>query len=128
MTEAELNARIAKFKRRAPMLTSQSHLEKIIGSFPEEHRPLVISEIGSILPERLIAQEPANVELKVKDDANPTIQEATASRLNSQNAKILEQAGVIHDLTRQLADVQLELKAMKESAEAKAMATKEVSS
>lgn len=102
MTEAELNARIAKFKRRAPMVTSQSHLEKIIGSFPEEHRPLVISEIGSILPERLIAQEPANVELKVKDEANPTIQEATASRLNSQNAKILEQAEVIKDQSLQL--------------------------
>lgn len=108
MTGTELNARIAKFKSRVPQITSQTHIEKIIGSFPVEHRPLVISEIGDMLGGRLIAREPVKLEVKPKDPDNPAAQEATAIRLNAQNAKILEQDQAIKELQAGIIGLQVE--------------------
>src|SRR4029079_11434414 len=107
MTETELNARIEKLKRRTPLLQSQAHLEKIIGSFPEAHRTLAIEAVSGILPEKLVAREPKPV-IVPKDPENPTIQEATAMRLEAHGNKIVEQANVMAEMGKRIGELEAE--------------------
>lgn len=47
MNEVEL--RIEKFKRKAPMIQSAEHLEKILTSFPEEMRGSIRAQVLPLL-------------------------------------------------------------------------------
>lgn len=114
MTEAELALRIHKMKRRAPKITSQSHVEKIVGSFPVEHRPLVISELGAMLPERLEAREPAVIEVKPQIEGQPNATEQTVMRLNAQAAKIVEQSDTMAEMSKTIREQETTIKNLQE--------------
>jgi len=100
MTTAD---RIAKFAKRAPSITSQRHLDRIMASFAPEHRSIAIERVSGILPSKLVAREDVEMpEVKAHDESNPTLQEATAARLNAQAAKILEQADLLAEYDKQM--------------------------
>jgi len=101
-------ARLDKLRRRAPFVRTQEHLDKIIQSFEPEHRSLAIEAVRDILPMKLEARD-MPVEVKPKDEANPTLQEATAARLNSQAAKIIEQSETIAEMDQTIRDLQEQL-------------------
>jgi hypothetical protein len=46
---SEAQKRLEKFKRKAPMVQTQAHLDKIMGSFPEEDRPTVLAAVQPML-------------------------------------------------------------------------------
>jgi len=100
--DSETAARLAKFKRRAPKFATQAHLDKAIASFPEEHRPLVISEISAMLPQKLVAREDVVIEVKPQIEGQPNPTEETVMRLNSHAAKVVEQAKTIESLQAEL--------------------------
>lgn len=90
LSEQELNARIAKFKRRAPQITSQHHADMIMASFPVEHHEAVMEavrlsgdlKLKSITPEEIMEIVPRNPEA-------PAPQELTAQRLYGQAQQIV---------------------------------------
>jgi hypothetical protein len=45
----EVQKRMEKFKRKAPMVQTQAHLEKILASFPEECRAEVMTTVQPML-------------------------------------------------------------------------------
>ncbi len=54
--------RIAKFSKRAALITDQKHLDRIIESFAPEDRIIAIGKVRGILPPKL----------KIKDNAETT--------------------------------------------------------
>jgi len=109
--DAETAARLAKFKRRAPKFATQAHLDKAVASFPEEHRPLVISEISAMLPQKLVAREDVVIEVKPQIEGQPNPTEETVMRLNSHAAKVVEQADRIAELEAEVKALKAELSA-----------------
>lgn len=104
-----IEQRLAKLVRRAPRIQSQAHLDTILRSFPKKNRKLAIESIGGILPARLVAKEPAPLEVKPRDPQNPTVAEETVMRLNQQAAKLIEQSGVIAEMDKTIRDLRKEL-------------------
>jgi hypothetical protein len=49
MTDQELAQRRAKLKRRAPKIMTKAHLDKIMLTFPEDHRTAILDEIKPFL-------------------------------------------------------------------------------
>lgn len=49
-SDAELQSRIEKFKRRAPIIKTQAHLDKVLASFPPEQRADILNEAKPLLP------------------------------------------------------------------------------
>lgn len=111
MTDAEFNSRVAKLKRRAPFITSRQHFERIIESFPEEHRQIAIDSVEGILRKNL--KELPEVEVKVKDEANVAAAEATAIRIQQKDAKIIELSESLAVSDKHVQELEIELKAMK---------------
>ena len=88
MTDAAL---LAKFKRRAPLIATQEHLDKAMFTFPVEHHEEIAAQIQPLLTKEIIARKvDALPELKIKDPEAPTLQELTVQRLNNMAATIEE--------------------------------------
>ena len=85
-------ALLAKFKRRAPHISTQGHLDKVMRAFPVELHDDIAAHVQPLLKGGLTARKVESVpELKPKDPENPTLQERTAQRLNAkdESARIL---------------------------------------
>jgi len=108
-------ARLAKLKKRAPKLNSQAHLDKIIASFDKKHRKLAIDAVSDILPEKLVARMPKKSAIAPKDPDNPTIQEATAMRLQAHGEKIIEQANTMAEMDKRIRELEKENADLKKS-------------
>lgn len=87
-SEAALNARIAKFKRRAKNVRSQAHLDKIMQSFPVDQHEKIASIIAPVLLPTLEARSVQPVDIRPVDPDKPILQEETARRLNMQREQI----------------------------------------
>ncbi len=64
---SDIESRISKFIRKAPMVGSKAHLDKIMETFPEENRAAILRRIENflpfspyIVPESPLTQEKAN--------------------------------------------------------------------
>ena len=49
-TEAEILARIEKFRRQAKKIRTQEHFDRVIVSFPPERRAAVTAGVRALLP------------------------------------------------------------------------------
>lgn len=85
---------LAKFKRRAPLIVTQDHLDKAMFLFAPEDHDEVASQIQPLLKAELIARKvDALPEIKFKDPANPGLHELTVQRLNNliaENGKLTD--------------------------------------
>ncbi len=79
---------LGKFRRRAPLMQSQVHLDKAMALFPMEHHEEIAAVIQPLLKKPITARKVGPVELKPKDPENPTLHESTVQRLNNQAALI----------------------------------------
>lgn len=46
----QIQARLEKFKRKAPQIIDQAHFDLILDSFPDDQREAVFQEIAPLLP------------------------------------------------------------------------------
>lgn len=48
-SQEQIQARLEKFKRKAPQIIDQYHFDQILNSFPEDQRETVFNEVGPLL-------------------------------------------------------------------------------
>jgi hypothetical protein len=78
-------AKLSKFKRRAPKIATQTHLDKCMLGFPVEHHDEIATQLQPLLKEKLIARKVESLpELKPQNPEAPTLHESTVMRLNKQ--------------------------------------------
>lgn len=59
--------RIERFRRRAPMIATQAHLDKILDTFPDNQRKELIAEVQPLLTIKETAEVAALAEAKDTD-------------------------------------------------------------
>lgn len=97
---------LAKFRRRAPLMQSQSHLDRAMALFAVEDHEEIATIVQPLLTKPITARKVEPVELKPKDPENPTLQESTVQRLNLAAEAHLELATVKKSMEERIAELE----------------------